>query len=67
MAQENIEDVFPIPVDFVGNGDCFVLVVKGDSMKNAGIYSKDYVIVRQQSYAENGDIVVALMDEEATV
>ncbi len=67
LAQENIEDVFPIPVDFVGNGDCFVLVVKGDSMKNAGIYSKDYVIVRQQSYAENGDIVVALMDEEATV
>lgn len=67
LAQENIEDVFPIPVDFVGNTDSFVLVVKGDSMINAGIYSNDYVIVRQQPYADNGDIVVALMDDEATV
>lgn len=68
LAQENIEDVFPVPVDFIGNDNTsFMLVVKGDSMINAGILSGDYVIVRQQSYANNGDIVVALIDDEATV
>ncbi len=67
LAQENIEDVFPIPIDFVGNKDSFILVVKGDSMINAGIYSQDYVIVSQQPYANNGDIVVALLGDEATV
>ncbi|MFZ5354207.1 MAG: transcriptional repressor LexA [Bacillota bacterium] len=67
LAQENIDDVFPVPVDFVGNSNAFVLVVKGDSMINAGIYDGDYVIVRQQSVARNGEIVVALLQDEATV
>ena len=67
LAQENIEDVFPIPVDFIGNADSFILVIKGDSMVNAGIYNEDYVIVRQQPNADNGDIVVALLGDEATV
>ena len=67
LAQENIEDTFPIPIDFVGNKVSFMLVVKGDSMINAGILDGDYVIVQKQSYANNGDIVVALLDDEATV
>ncbi len=67
LAQENIDDIFPVPVDFVGNANAFVLVVKGDSMINAGIYDGDYVIVRQQSVARNGEIVVALLQDEATV
>ncbi len=67
LAEENIEDSFPVPVDFVGNQDAFMLVVKGDSMINAGIFDGDYVIVRQQSVAKNGDIVVALLNDEATV
>ena len=67
LAQENIEDTFPVPVDFVGNDVSFILVVKGDSMINAGILDGDYVIVLKQSYAKSGDIVVALMEDEATV
>ena len=67
LAQENIEDTFPVPVDFVGNDVSFILVVKGDSMINAGILDGDYVIVLKQSYARSGDIVVALMEDEATV
>ncbi len=67
LAEENIEDTFPVPVDFVGNKNAFVLVVKGDSMINAGIFDGDYVIVRQQSVARNGEIVVALLNDEATV
>lgn len=67
LAQENIEDVFPIPVEFVGNADSFMLIVKGNSMIDAGIFNEDYVIVRQQSHASNGDIVVALLNDEATI
>lgn len=67
LAEENIEDSFPVPIDFVGNADAFMLTVKGDSMINAGIFDGDYVIVRQQSVAKNGDIVVALLNDEATV
>lgn len=67
LAEENIEDTFPVPVDFVGNSEAFMLVVKGDSMINAGILDGDYVIVRKQSVAKNGDIVVALLNDEATV
>ncbi|HOE56969.1 MAG TPA: transcriptional repressor LexA [Bacillota bacterium] len=67
LADENIEDTFPVPVDFVGNSDAFMLIVKGDSMINAGIFDGDYVIVRQQKVAKNGDIVVALLNDEATV
>lgn len=67
LAQQNIEDTFSVPIDFVGNTSAFVLIVKGDSMINAGIYDGDYVIVRQQSVARNGEIVVALLQDEATV
>lgn len=67
LAEQNIEDIFPVPVDYVGNSTAFMLVVKGDSMINAGIFDGDYVIVRQQSVAKNGEIVVALLNDEATV
>jgi repressor LexA len=67
LAAENIEEVFPLPRDVVKNDQCFMLRVKGDSMVEAGIFDGDYVVVRQQPYAEDGDIVVALMEDEATV
>lgn len=67
LAIENIEGTFPISVQFLGNQEVFMLSVKGDSMIEAGILDNDYVIVNQQSYAEDGDIVVALIGDEATV
>ncbi len=67
LAVENIEDTFPLPVDFVNNDNVFILSVRGDSMINAGILDGDYVLVRQQPHAKNGDIVVALIEDEATV
>jgi repressor LexA len=67
LALENIEDTMPLPIDFVQNGDAFILKVQGDSMIEAGILDKDYIVVRQQSSANNGDIVVALLEDEATV
>lgn len=68
LAVENIEDTFPLPFDFIRTRDAFVLSVKGESMIEAGILDGDYVVVRQQSVARNGDIVVALLgEEEATV
>lgn len=67
LAVENIEDSFPLPVDFVGNSDTFMLRVRGDSMIEAGILSGDLVLVKKQNTAENGDIVVALIEDEATV
>ncbi len=67
LAVENIEDFFPMPKDFANYEDVFMLKVRGDSMIGAGILDGDYVVVRQQSHAENGDIVVALIGEEATV
>ena len=67
LAVENIEEVFPLPRDIVKDAQCFMLAVKGDSMIEAGIFDGDYVVVRQQPYAENGDIVVALLEDEATV
>lgn len=69
LAVENIEDTFPLPVDFVDsrNHEIFILKIKGDSMIDAGILDGDFIVVSQQSTANNGDIVVALMDEEATV
>jgi len=67
FAAENIEEVFPLPRDIVKNDQCFMLHVKGDSMIEAGIFDGDYVVVRQQPYAESGDIVVALLEDEATV
>ena len=67
LAVENIEDTFPLPVDFVQNSTAFMLKVQGDSMVEAGILDRDFVLVKQQSIANNGDIVVALLGEEATV
>ncbi|MCX8130667.1 MAG: transcriptional repressor LexA [Clostridia bacterium] len=67
LAVENIEDTFPLPVDFVQNSTAFMLRVQGDSMIEAGIFDKDFVLVKQQSIANNGDIVVALIGDEATV
>lgn len=67
LAVENITDTYPIPLDFVGNGNSFMLVVTGESMIEAGILDGDYILVRAQNVAENGEIVVALIDDEATV
>ena len=69
LAVENIEETYPLPAELVGSKDnVFMLSVKGESMINAGILDGDYLLVRQQSNASNGDIVVALIDnEEATV
>ncbi|NMA51860.1 MAG: transcriptional repressor LexA [Peptococcaceae bacterium] len=67
LAVENMEDLFPLPAHFIGNGEFFILEVKGESMIEAGILNGDMVIVRQQHDADNGDIVVALLEEEATV
>ncbi|MFE5317337.1 transcriptional repressor LexA [Paenibacillus sp. NPDC056579] len=67
-ATENIEDYFPLPSHYVGDHNVFMLSVIGDSMIEAGIHNGDYVIVRQQQSANNGDIVVAMTeDDEATV
>lgn len=67
LAEQNIEDYFPLPKMMVHNDTVFLLRVRGDSMINAGIIDGDHVIVRQQSSASNGEIVVALLDGEATV
>ena len=67
LAVENIEDTFPLPLDFVRNDNVFILSVSGDSMIEAGILNGDYILVRQQKTARNGEIVVALLDDEATV
>jgi repressor LexA len=67
LAEERIEDVFPLPKELVGEGTLFLLEVVGDSMIEAAICSGDYVVVRQQPTAENGEIVAALIDGEATV
>lgn len=68
IAQENVEELHPLPADFTGDGELFMLRVRGDSMIEAGILDGDYVVVRQQHTAENGEIVVAgIPGEEATV
>ncbi|MBV1756599.1 MAG: transcriptional repressor LexA [Dethiosulfatibacter sp.] len=67
LATQNAEDLFPIPVEWVGKNDSFVLRVKGDSMINAGIFNGDYVVISCQNSARNGDIVAALIDDEATL
>ena len=68
LAQENVEELMPLPEDFTGTGTLFMLRVRGDSMIDAGIFEGDYVVVRAQPEAEKGDIVVAgLPGEEATV
>jgi repressor LexA len=68
LAAENIEETHPVPEDFTGDGELFMVQVRGDSMIDAGIFEGDYVVVRTQPTAENGDIVVAgIPGEEATV
>ncbi|MCI5958888.1 MAG: transcriptional repressor LexA [Lachnospiraceae bacterium] len=69
FAQQNIEGYFPIPADFIpsGTGDTFVLKVKGESMINVGIFDGDQIFVQQCNNVRNGDIVVALVDDSATV
>ncbi|MCF0141872.1 MAG: transcriptional repressor LexA [Parasporobacterium sp.] len=67
LATENITDYFPLPADIIPNGQLFMLEVKGDSMINAGILDGDKVIVQQADTARNGEMVVALIDEGATV
>ena len=68
LAAENVEEILPLPEDFTGRGQLFMLRVRGDSMIEAGIFDGDYVVVRQQPDAENGDTVIAgIPGEEATV
>ena len=67
LAEENIESYFPVPAEMVPSGESFVLKVKGDSMINAGIYSGDQIFVHSCNTAVNGDTVVALIDDSATV
>lgn len=68
LAQENVEELLPVPAQFTGEGELFMLRVRGDSMIDAGIFDGDFVVVRRQPTADNGDIVVAgLPGEEATV
>lgn len=67
LAEERIEDIYPLPKQLVGDGQLFMLEVSGDSMIDAAICSGDYVVIRQQPTADNGDIVAAMIDGEATV
>ena len=67
LAEQNISNYFPIPMEFMPNNDTFMLTVKGESMINVGIYDGDYVLVEQCNTARNGDMVVALVDDSATV
>jgi repressor LexA len=67
LAEERIEDVFPLPKQLVGDGRLFLLEVTGESMIDAAICDGDYVVIRQQPTAENGEIVAAMIDGEATV
>jgi repressor LexA len=67
LAEQSIEDIFPLPRQIVGEGNLFLLKVVGDSMINAAISDGDWVVIRQQPVAENSDIVAAMIDGEATV
>lgn len=67
LAQQNIENYFPLPVEMAPNAQCFALQVKGDSMIGIGINDGDYVFVKETASANNGDLVVALVDDSATV
>ncbi len=67
LAEQNITNYFPIPMEFMPNNDTFMLTVKGESMVNVGIYDGDYVLVESRSTASNGEIVVALVEDSATV
>lgn len=67
LAEENIEEYFPLPMNYAGKKDMFMLKVRGESMINAGILDGDYVIVESADTARNGEIVVALLEDSATV
>lgn len=67
LAVENVDSYFPVPMEFMPNEQCFMLKVKGESMINIGIFDGDTIIVEQQQSAQNGDVVVALVDDSATV
>ena len=67
LAVQNIEDTMPLPVEFVSNKELFILKVKGESMINAGIYDGDYVIIEKTNSARNGEKVLALIEDEATI
>ena len=67
VAEEAVEEIFPLPRQLVGDGDLFLLTVVGDSMIDAAICDGDYVVIREQPSAVNGDIVAALLDDEATI
>lgn len=67
LAEENIEDYFPVPADMVPRGESFILKVRGDSMINAGIFSGDRIFVNGCNTANNGDMVVAMIEDGATV
>lgn len=67
LAQQNIEDYFPLPAEFVRSDEAFILYVRGDSMIDAGIYDGDMLVVRRQPTAKDRDIVVARIEDEATV
>ncbi|MDO5724702.1 MAG: transcriptional repressor LexA [Tissierellia bacterium] len=67
LAVENIEDTFPLPMEIVKDRELFMLEVSGDSMINRGIYDGDFVLIERMAGAKNGDIVLALIDDEATI
>lgn len=67
LAVENIEDTIPLPLDYAQDRELFILRVKGESMINIGIMDGDYVIIERRNFAKNGDHVLALLDEEATI
>ena len=67
LADQNITDYFPIPMDFMLNNDVFILEVKGESMINVGIFEGDWIVVEKKNTARNGEIIVALVDDSATV
>ena len=67
LAQENIQSYFPVPAEYVPSGESYVLRVRGESMINAGIFDGDYIFINSCNTASNGDIVVALIDDSATV
>lgn len=66
LAEENIEDMFPLPTNITYNDDVFILTIHGDSMIDKGIFNGDLVIVRKQNTCNNGEIIIALIDDEAT-
>jgi len=67
LAEENVEDVLPLPSMLLSDGELFILKVCGDSMIQAGIFDGDYIVVKRQLHASNGEIVVAMVEDEATV